>query len=108
MHHVDAKSIDAALEPKAQHIEHRSLHFRIAPVEIGLLFEKRVIVILSGPFVPFPGAAAEIGAPIIRRSAVWRRIAPDVPVAFGAPARWARLDKPRMVIGSVIGNVIKQ
>src|SRR5258705_13504720 len=98
MHHVDAKSIDAALEPKAQHIEHGPLHFRVAPIEIGLLFEKRVVVILSGLFVQFPRAAAKIGAPIIRGAAAWRRIAPNIPVALGALARRARLDEPWMLV----------
>src|SRR5580765_369354 len=104
MHHVDAESVNAALEAKAQHIEHRPLHSRVAPIESRLLFEKRGIVILSGPFVPFPRAAAKIGAPIIRGAAARRRIAPNIPVALGALARRARLDEPWMLVGSMIGD----
>jgi hypothetical protein len=34
---IDAKTIDPALEPEAQYIMHGRDHFRIAPIEIGLL-----------------------------------------------------------------------
>ena len=87
---------------------HRALHLRIAPVEIGLLSEKRVIVILTGFFVPRPGAAAEICPPIVRRPTAWIRIAPDIPIPALARARRARIDKPGMTIGSMIRDIVEQ
>ena len=35
--HVDAKAVDAALQPEAHDVVHRGAHGGIAPVEIGLL-----------------------------------------------------------------------
>jgi hypothetical protein len=36
MHDIDPKPIHTAVEPEAQYLKHRLLHFGIAPVEIGL------------------------------------------------------------------------
>ena len=65
--HVDAEAVDAALEPEAQHVVHRRLHGRIAPVEVRLLLQEGVVVILAGGLVPFPGRAAEIADPVVGR-----------------------------------------
>ena len=35
--HVDAKAVDAAVEPEPQHVEHRLLDVGISPIEVRLL-----------------------------------------------------------------------
>ena len=52
--YVDPESVDAAVEPETQHAIIASRTSRVAPVEIGLLLEKRVKVILAGRLVPLP------------------------------------------------------
>ena len=108
MHDIDAETVDAAVEPKAQHLEHGVLHLRIAPVEIGLLFKEGVVVILPGRRVPFPRTTAKIRYPIVGRTAIRFGLAPDIPVAFSAVARRARIEKPGMTIRGVVRNVIEQ
>ena len=68
--HVDAEAVDAAIEPEAEHIEHGVLHFGIAPIEIGLLFQKSVVIILARLLVEFPRAAAEVAEPVVGLVAV--------------------------------------
>ena len=46
-HHVDAKAVDAEPHPETEHVIHRRANPWIAPVEIGLLLEVRVVVILT-------------------------------------------------------------
>src|SRR4051812_16098911 len=71
---VDAKAVDPAPQPKAHHVEHCGTHLRIAPVEVRLRAQERVVVILGGALVVLPRAAAEIGAPIVWWSTVGRGI----------------------------------
>jgi hypothetical protein len=99
--HVDTKAVDAALEPEAQHAEHRLHHFGVAPVEVGLLGEEGVVVVLAGLRVERPRAAAEVGKPVVRL------IAPEVPVALRVVARGARFAKPRVLVGGVVGHEVE-
>ena len=48
VHHVDPEAVDAAVQPEAQDVQHRLLHFGVAPVEVGLLAEEGVVVVLPG------------------------------------------------------------
>ena len=57
---IDAKAIDAALEPEPEHVIHRCAHRRIAPVEIGLLAKEAVQIILPGWRIEGPGRPAEL------------------------------------------------
>ena len=65
--HIDTKTVDAAVEPEAQHIVHRLAHCRIAPIEVGLLAQEGVVIVLSRRRIEAPGWAAEIADPIARR-----------------------------------------
>ena len=80
--HVDAKAVHAALEPEAQHAEHRLDDLGIAPVQVRLLGQEGVVVVLAGGRVELPRAAAEAGEPVVRRAAARRGVAPQVPVAL--------------------------
>ena len=66
MDRVDAETVHAAVEPEAQHREHRGAHVRIAPVEVRLLLQEGVIVVLLRRLVEGPRAAAELAHPVVR------------------------------------------
>jgi hypothetical protein len=103
---VEPESVDPQVEPEARHVPHRALDLGVAPVQVGLLLQKGVIVVLAGRWIVLPGRAAEDRGPVVRRAGV-SRIAPDVPIALGViPAR-ARLDEPRMLIRRVVEHEVE-
>src|SRR5262249_34525028 len=79
---IDAESIDAAVEPEAQHVQHGRPDLGVPPVEIGLLLEKCVIVILAGWFIEGPGRSTKLAHPVAGWRAVGPWITPDIPIAF--------------------------
>ncbi|EXF43037.1 hypothetical protein BAY1663_04539 [Pseudomonas sp. BAY1663] len=100
---VDAKTVDAALEPEAQHAMHRLDDLRVAPVQVRLLRQEQVQVVLLGVLVPGPGAAGvELRAPVVRL------VAPDVPVAPGVVSRAARLEEPGVLVRRMVGYEVQQ
>ena len=105
--HVDAKAVDAAVEPEAQHAVHRGAHRGVAPVEVGLLLQEGVVVVLAGALVERPGAAAEVAQPVVGRAAAGRRIAPEVPVAPRVVARGAAFAEPGMLRRGVVGHEVE-
>jgi len=56
---IDAKTIDAALQPKPQHVEHRLDDLRVAPVQVGLLAQKRMIIVLLRLRIVLPCVATK-------------------------------------------------
>src|SRR5262249_25073848 len=78
----------------------------IAEVKVGLCREKQVQVPFPGRLVPFPGRTAEDTHPVVRRALGGSRL-PDVPVALRVVARGARLAKPAVAIGGVIGDQVE-
>src|SRR5207302_2581619 len=85
---VDAKAVDAAVEPEARGVEQRILNRTIVDVEVGLLGQEIVQIILAATRVPGPRRAAEHRLPVIRRRTVRLGIGPNVPVGLGIiPAR---------------------
>src|SRR5215510_7108345 len=76
------------------------------PIEVWLLFEIGMIVVLAGCSIPFPGAAAEDTAPVVGWSAIRSGVAPDVPVPLHVMPRCARRNKPGVLIGSMIGDIV--
>src|SRR5947209_4802936 len=81
---IDPKAIYAAAHPEAQHVGHRGAHRGVAPVEIGLLLQKGVIIVLPCGFIPLPRAAAEPAQPIVGWAAVLSRVGPEIPITFRA------------------------
>src|ERR1700733_2515342 len=63
-------------------------------------------VILTAPRIPSPGAAAEDGQPIVRRTAVGGGIGPDIPVGFGAVMRRATFLEPGMIDRGMAPNQV--
>src|SRR5579859_6713948 len=66
-----------------------------------------MIVVLPGGAFEFPAASPAIGAPVVRRPAVWCGIAPQVPVAPRIVARGTALDEPCMLIGSMVRHEVQ-
>ena len=54
---IHPKTVDAALQPEAQNVEHRLDDFGIAPVEVGLFAQEGMVVVLLRMRVVFPSAS---------------------------------------------------
>src|SRR5690349_11719089 len=94
--HIDAEPVDTPVQPKPHHLMHGASDVRIAPIQIRLLLEVRVIIVLTRACIELPGAASERAEPIIGRASVGGGISPDVPVALGIVPGSARFEKPGM------------
>ena len=104
---IHAEAVDAAIEPEAHCRVHRLADVGIAPVQVRLLGQERVVVELAGCGVESPRRSAEVRHPIVRRAAIWSRVAPQIPVALRVCARASRLHKPRMLVGCVVRHEIE-
>jgi hypothetical protein len=104
---VDPEAVDAAPQPEAQDVVHRRLDLWLVPVEVGLLGQERVQVPLARDLVARPRGPliAEVRDPPVRRLVA---AAPDVPRPPRVVAARARLLKPRMAVGGVVGDVVQQ
>src|SRR5437667_2261233 len=105
--YIHPKAVDAALQPEAKNVQHFLDDFGITPVEVGLFAQEGMVVILLRMRVVFPSASTKARQPVVQRPAASARAAPDIPVALGVVARRPRLNKPRMLIGTVIGDKIQ-
>ena len=104
---VHAEAVDAAVEPEPQHVAHGFLDLGIAPIEVGLLLQVRVVVVLAGRLVESPGRAAELALPVVWRGAVRLRVSPDIPVPLWMELRGAAILEPGMLIGGVVRHEIQ-
>jgi Domain of unknown function (DUF892) len=86
--HIDAEAIDAAAEPESHGVLHGLANLRIAPVQVGLLPEKGVVV-LTCCGIELPRFAAELGKPIVGHPTAGTWVAPKVPVPARIAARAA-------------------
>jgi hypothetical protein len=80
--HVDPEAVDAAVEPEAQHVEHRGAGLGVRQFRSGC--SRGTSGGSTGPWprpTPRPDAA-EHADPVVRRAAVGAGVAPDVPVAL--------------------------
>ena len=104
---IHPKPVNSSVEPKSQHVAHGLLYLRIAPIEVRLLLEVRVVVVLTSDFVESPGRTAELALPVVRWGTVWLRVSPDIPVPLRIGLRGAALHKPGMLIGGMVRHEIK-
>ncbi len=56
---VHPEAVHPALEPEAQHLEHRRLDLEVPPVQVRLLLQEGVEIVLLCLLIPGPGAPAE-------------------------------------------------
>src|SRR5579884_1850953 len=85
---VYTKAINTSLQPEAQDLIHSLTNVGVAPIQIRLFYIIGVQVVLPGLLIKLPGWPAKPAHPVIGRTTIGSRIAPDVPVAF--PVRPAR------------------
>jgi len=105
---IEAKTVHPHIEPETNRLPHRPFHIRVAPVQIGLVLEEKVVVVLSGRLIECPGGTAERRIPVIRRTAVGCGVTPDIPVALRViPAR-PRLPEPGMLHRRMVEHQIEQ
>jgi hypothetical protein len=104
---IHPKPVDAPVKPESQHFAHGLLHFWIAPIEVRLLLQVRVVVVLAGRFVECPSRTAKLALPVVRRGTVRLRVSPDIPVPLSIEPRGAALLKPGMLTGGVVRHEIK-
>ena len=96
MNGIDPESIDPAIEPESQNVEHRRPDLKVPPVEVGLLSEECMIVILAGRFIEGPSRPPELTEPVVGRRAARPWVAPDIPIPLGIRPRGSALHKPGM------------
>src|SRR6188768_3998653 len=104
---VDAKAIDAAIEPKSQHVQQLALDLGISEVEVWLLLQIRVVVVLAGSRIELPRRPAELAQPIVGRPTVGRRCAPEVEIAVRASERASGRCEPRVLFRSMVRHVVE-
>jgi len=102
---IEPETIHPQVEPEAHHIPHCGLDLGVAPVEVRLFLEERVIVVLVRPAIELPGRAAEDRGPVVGRPV--HPIAPDIPIPFRVGAGGTRLEEPAMLIGGVVEDQVQ-
>src|SRR4029077_6840104 len=93
--------------PEAHDVVDGIADLAIAPVQIRLRREERVIIVLAAVGIVGPCAAAELRKPIVRRAAAIAGIAPDIPVAFAAFLGASALEEPRVPVRRMVWNKIQ-
>src|ERR1700676_2992646 len=78
---IETEAGNAALVAEARHVEHGVFYRGIAPVEVGLLGIKIVVIVLAGFFVEGPGRYSEFRLPIVGRLIAFA-VAPNIPIAI--------------------------
>ena len=106
--HVDPEARDAALVPEAQDRVEGVAHLVVPPVQVGLRGQELVEVVLTCRFVQRPGRAAEVGLPVVGRSAARRRVGPDVVVAVRRVTAAQRIDEPGVPVRRVVRDEVEQ
>ena len=102
---IHAEAVHSLVAPPAHHLKNFLPNGRIVPVQVGLKIAEGVQVVLTGGLVQRPGAAREVGAPVVGRAAVFA-VPPNVVVPFGTAAVRAAFDEPGVLIGGVIHHQI--
>ena len=104
--HVHAEAVDALLQPPVHHAENLVPHGGVIPVEVRLLFRKKMHIVHAGLFIVLPDTAAEAGAPVVRQTAVLLPLTPDIIVTVGVVPGRTGLDKPPVLVRAVVHHQI--
>lgn len=105
-HRVEAKPVDAQVQPEPQHVDHRFLHRRVVVVQIGLVREEPVPVELPPHRVERPVGLLGVDEDDPRVGVGLAGVTPDEEVAVGAVWVTARFLEPRMLIGGVVHDEV--
>ena len=108
---IEPEAVDPALQPAADHRQHRLAHRRVSPVHVGLLGQERVHVELAADLVPGPRRTAEERGPVVRLldapEAVLDAIAPEIPIAVRAGRVAPRFLEPAMGRAGVVHHQVE-
>src|SRR5207249_2394899 len=82
---VQPEAVHAALEPAADHGQHRLPEIRVPPVQVGLFGQEGMQIELASNLIPGPGGAAEKRGPVARLArspeAIPHAVTPQIPIA---------------------------
>ena len=98
---IEAKAVDAPVQPELHRAQQRILHRNIVNVELRLAGQELVHIILPPPRIPGPGRAAKHRLPVVGRRAVRPGIGPDEPVCLVIVPVLPALRKPGMQVGTM-------
>ncbi len=102
---VEAKGVDAHVEPEAHGPEHLFHDARVVEVEVGLVRKEAMPVELAGDLVPGPVGLFRVGENDADARVELVGVGPDVHVALGrAFGREARGLEPGVLVGGVIDD----
>ena len=97
-HRIHTESRDPLIQPEPEHVIHCFSHFRISPIQVGLLDIEMVVIPLARLCIKLPCPMSKPGLPVVRRFARPFAIAPNIPIALGIVARGTRLLKPGVLV----------
>lgn len=110
---VDPEPVDAPVQPEPQDVLELGPNLGVFPVQVGLLGREHVQVPGSRAAVrlgdPGPGAAAEVGGPVVGRQFAAPAPAGHEPEAFAlgrSGARGQRGPEPDVLVGTVVGDQV--
>ena len=105
-HGVDAKAVDAAIQPAGHYLEDLVLNLRVVVIQIGLVAVEAVPVVLPRHRVPAPVRLLGVLEDDACALVFLVGIAPDVEVAIRRGRIAPRLLKPGMLVGGVIEDQV--
>ena len=100
--YIQPETIHAFLQPKVKYIQYSFPHFRVAPVEVRLLFCEHVEEIFACLGIHFPGIAAKRRLPVVWQPAIRFSRLPNIPIPVWIVPAAAGLLEPGVHIRSVI------
>ena len=96
---VKAKTVNATVQPKAQHAFHVIHDFWVVIIEVGLFSQKVVQIVLLAARIPCPCRSTKDRQPVVRWCAIMVRIDPNIPIGFWIAAILAAFLKKRVPVG---------
>ena len=106
-HGVEPETVEAYVEPVANHVEHGISYFRVVVIEVGLVGEEAVPVVLATLRVPRPIGFFGIDKDYACLAIALVVITPDVPISFGVGAILARLTEPGVLVACVVHDHVR-
>ena len=109
---VEPEAIHPASQPATDHRPLGGLDGRVAPVQLGLADEERVVVELAALRDPLPAGSAEERHPVVRRQrvpvrVVARRVTPQIEVGERAVPGGLRSEEPGVLVARVVHHEIE-